>query len=814
MKNSFLLSVFAFFISVSLPGQNPEVEKLKSELNDFSLELKSIEQSIEKYSDSKDSLDIYSERLLQLENAINEKLDFIKDLETEPAARLEELGPEPKENDPPETELVSGLRKQLNTELATIEELRQSANLIDIRSNELLTDITKLKRDLFFEGLGNRQFSILSPTLWEAAKQEAPLAYDEIKSFFDNWQKNQESKGTYRFTMLIVWVVFIALLVIFYLISKNSFWKHIDEYFYKDGELNYIDKRRRAATKSFSDVLLLFLAFLIVYWVFKSFDIVTDYNKEFYKRVFFGIILTVFFVKYMRSAISPKSGKWRLINCNGKLAWQIVFLITSIFILFIIDRVTTAGILLIYEPGKSLVLAISGIAVILKLFCIILLTRKKLWIPEFNLEGDGVQKPKLRFEFLRRGVRLAAILLLLLLIVGFIKLSSFIVYRFVLISFFIAFAIAVRDLLVWGITSIQNFTDGSKELADADAEEEEESTINFWTRVIVDIALPFLLFPLFLVTLGLDKLNIQRVYSFFESDIEIGAVSFSITNLLYGFLVFIAVIAITKWVSGMFEKKVLNQSHFDPGLRNSMKTLTSYFGMLIAILLAMATVGIDFSKIALIAGALSVGIGFGLQSIVSNFVSGLILLFERPIKIGDWIIVNSGEGHVKHIGARATQIQTFDQSTIIIPNSELVSSSLTNWFHTNRRGRIVIPVGVSYDSDPEKVREVLKEAVSSHPSIMKLPPVSIYWSDFADSSLNFEVRAFIRNYDEVITVKTDLRFAIFKGLKQAGITIPFPQRDVHFYPQQSVPDNGKNNSGTKPGDDSDEKPKSPKKSKE
>ena len=169
----------------------------------------------------------------------------------------------------------------------------------------------------------------------------------------------------------------------------------------------------------------------------------------------------------------------------------------------------------------------------------------------------------------------------------------------------------------------------------------------------------------------------------------------------------------------------------------------------------------------------------GLQSIVNNFVSGLILLFERPIKVGDWIVTASGEGTVRKISVRSTEIETFDRSSIIVPNSELISSTVTNWTHKNKLGRITVPLGVAYGSDPEKVKEILLKCANDHPMIVSYPEPFVTWMDFGESSLDFQVRAFLGDISQGLTVRTQLRFAIFQALKEAGVEIPFPQRDVH-----------------------------------
>ena len=199
----------------------------------------------------------------------------------------------------------------------------------------------------------------------------------------------------------------------------------------------------------------------------------------------------------------------------------------------------------------------------------------------------------------------------------------------------------------------------------------------------------------------------------------------------------------------------------------------------IAGLAAINTAGIDLTGLAVIAGALSVGIGFGMQSVVSNFVSGLILLVERPIKVGDWIVVGQDEGTVRRISVRSTEIQTFSNSTVIVPNSELISGRVTNWMYKDQSGRAELPIGVAYGSDTAKVREVLIGCVKDRDGVKAWPQPQVVFMDFGDSALLFQLRFHVRNVDSRLAIMSDVRFAIDAGFREAGITIPFPQRDIH-----------------------------------
>jgi small-conductance mechanosensitive channel len=176
--------------------------------------------------------------------------------------------------------------------------------------------------------------------------------------------------------------------------------------------------------------------------------------------------------------------------------------------------------------------------------------------------------------------------------------------------------------------------------------------------------------------------------------------------------------------------------------------------------------------LALVLGALGVGIGFGLQNIVNNFVSGLILLAERPFKVGDWIVAGGVEGNVRKISVRATEIETFRRQTVILPNSELINAAVGNWTLRNRLGRIDIPVNVAVDSDPRHVHAVLLEIVNAQPDILKNPEPSVDFSGFADGALNFVVRAVVPDVTSTLSFTNEMRFRIVERFREEGISLP------------------------------------------
>jgi uncharacterized protein YndB with AHSA1/START domain len=197
---------------------------------------------------------------------------------------------------------------------------------------------------------------------------------------------------------------------------------------------------------------------------------------------------------------------------------------------------------------------------------------------------------------------------------------------------------------------------------------------------------------------------------------------------------------------------------------------------------------VDLTGIALISGALALGIGFGMQEIASNFVSGLILLFERPIRAGDFVTVGETNGFVRRIRIRATEIETLDNQNVLVPNSELVSGRVTNWVLRDTHGRLLVNVGVAYGSDVDKVRDILEAVGREHPEVItdgSAPAPRALFMGFGDSSLDFELRCRIKHIERRFSIKSDLNFVIDKAFREAGITIPFPQRDLHIIPRAS-----------------------------
>ena len=268
-----------------------------------------------------------------------------------------------------------------------------------------------------------------------------------------------------------------------------------------------------------------------------------------------------------------------------------------------------------------------------------------------------------------------------------------------------------------------------------------------------------------------DYLDTARNFAF---GFRIGDVTVSFGAVLAAAFWLLVALLITRLLKTWLERHLLPRTELEPSLQQSIAAIVGYVGVIVAIVLALAQLGIDLQKIALIAGALSVGIGFGLQSIVSNFVSGLILLTERPIRIGDLVVVKGEEGYVRRIRVRATEIETFERASVIIPNAEFITGAVKNWTHANTTGRIIIKVGVSYDCDPDQVCTILLACAADNARVLKQPPPRALLLGFGDFSLEFELRAFVGHVDDGLLVRSDLHLEILRRFRAAGIEIPAP----------------------------------------
>jgi small-conductance mechanosensitive channel len=255
---------------------------------------------------------------------------------------------------------------------------------------------------------------------------------------------------------------------------------------------------------------------------------------------------------------------------------------------------------------------------------------------------------------------------------------------------------------------------------------------------------------------------------------RLGEVTISPSGIVLAMALFAMGLWATRSIQRWLDQRFLPLTSLDSGMRNSIRTSLGYAGYILALGVALAQIGLDIQKLAIVAGALSVGIGFGLQSIVNNFVSGLIILWERTIRVGDWIVVGDEQGYVRKINIRATEIETFDRAIMVVPNSTLVGGNVKNWVRGNKIGRIKIPLTLPLDSDPALVRATLLACAQEQELVLHEPAPQVILTGFAPGELKFELIVFVRDVESSLRARSEINFLILERFRAASIAMAPP----------------------------------------
>ena len=548
---------------------------------------------------------------------------------------------------------------------------------------------------------------------------------------------------------------------------------------------SYARRVLAAAAEGLARGLLPAIGLLALIAVLLDEEIVTGLFAHMVEGALVGIIFFSLTSSFAGAALAPEAPSWRIVpfgaGSSRTLARRLTALAAAAAVTLGI-RIATQT--LRPEAREFFNLLGLGFDTIIAGLTLALLERRLWQIEERGSAGESAEHKPERARWLWPTLRLAIgatlVAVPVLALSGYANLAGHIVSRVVITGVVVGALLLLRTLLRELLTLLFA-SDGSLSLRARRAlalTEQGSHLLAFWAEAALDLLLILLGIGLTLRLWGVPSSALGMWRGNALRGIVIGSIRISLVDILLSILVFVAVWTVTRLFQRLLNEKLLPQTRLEPGVRHSLSALVGYIGFVFAALFAISTLGLNLSNLAIIAGALSVGIGFGLQNIVNNFVSGLILLIERPIKVGDWVVVGQHEGFVTRISVRATEIETFRRASVIVPNSELLSGAVINWTHRDKYGRVDIKAGVAYGSDTGKVRDIMLACAREHGQVLSWPAPHVLFTEFGESALQFELRVFIGDVEQRSFVASDLHFAIDDAFRKAGIEMPFPQREV------------------------------------
>ncbi|MFV0384653.1 DUF3772 domain-containing protein [Paracoccus sp. (in: a-proteobacteria)] len=422
------------------------------------------------------------------------------------------------------------------------------------------------------------------------------------------------------------------------------------------------------------------------------------------------------------------------------------------------------------DPQERIPLALSDGTVAVAHYCIIILTALALYRLGTVLRRLDTEGSKAALLYRQRVLAIAGRLSRLVVVVvvtiggiGYINLANGLLWPWMLTLALIGMLILLQDFVADLFNMVKRGQEGARDgLA----------------PLLIGFALLILSLPVFLMIWGARLTDLAELWTTFAQGVSLGGIHISPGSVLTFLIIFAIGYSLTRALQSALRISILPKTKLDPGGQNALVSGLGYVGIFLAAVVAVTWAGIDLSSLAIVAGALSVGIGFGLQNIVSNFVSGIILLIERPVSVGDWISAGGQQGIVKRISVRSTQVETFDKTEVIVPNSDLISQPVTNWTRHNHKGRIIVPVGVAYGTDTRKVERILREIVEDQPLVTIDPPPAVLFRAFGADSLDFEIRAVLSDVTAGLSTTSEINHQIAERFTAEGIEIPFAQRDI------------------------------------
>ena len=692
---------------------------------------------------------------------------------------LDAIGPPPAKDSPPEAKEIAEKREKYNRQAAIARARIAEADLAIIRATELEETLSRERLERFLGDMSRRTPIPIAPgVLAKGVPEIATEVRRILRSPFDWFAKLPPRVG--GTAVLLPGIVVLILGVGFGWGIRRS----VLSMFGRDPRMSEPSYARRfgaAIVEGVGNSILPVAVLAALYlWVTRPGALVSGLFGDALTSLLISILFFLVVVAFAKSFLSPERPTWGFTGQsseNAQSAYRLIFMLTAVFSAdMFFSNLEVQGVR--SAEAMSIYAAVFGA---LEGCFIVKLGREGLWRADGAQEG-ATQQGGQASRLIRRTARLLAVIGIAALFVGYGDLGKRLLTNLIWTGLLLGIVVLLRGF-IHELVSLSTKSESIQDKLHFPSRALER--FQSWGRVIVDPVI-FLCGILIIVPVwGVPPDDLFRWTLKTLSGFQVGSIRISVIDIFMAIAVFFMAMAGARFLQRQLSERFLEQTSLPAGIRHSLNAGFGYAGVIVAALLSISVTGIDLSNLALVVSALSVGIGFGLQNVVNNFISGLILLVERPIKVGDWVRVGSDEGIVKRIQFRATELETWQRASVIIPNAEIISTSVTNLTHRDRYGRVEIGVGVAYGSDVEKVREILLDIAEKNGRVSNDPAPTVVFRDFGASSLDFELRCFTSDVMRRLGVASDLRFEIESRLREEGIEIPFPQRVVHIMNPQA-----------------------------
>ena len=705
------------------------------------------------------------------------KTRFQKELQ-QSVKLLEAIGPPPAKDSPPEAREIADKRERYNRQITAARARIVEAELAIVQAAQLEESLSRQKFEQLLREMYRRTPIPVSPgVLTKGVPEIAAEVRSILRSPWDWFAKLPPDIG--GSAVLLPGIVVLILGAVFGWGIRRSALSMLG----RDLgmlEPSYARRFGAAIVEGVGNSIFpgTVLAGLYI-WVTRPGALVSGLFGEALTSFLFSMLLFCLVVSFAKSFLSPDQPAWRFTGQSSENAQSAYRLIFTLAVVFLVDMffsnlggegARSAGAMAIYAAVFG---ALEG-------WFFVKLARGKLWRAEADQEGEIAREGQ-TWRLMRRTARVLAIISVAALFVGYGVFGKWLLTNLILTALLLSVMVLLRGLM----HELVSWSTKSESIQDKlHIPSRIIERFSSWGRVIVDPVI-FLCGILIIVPIwGVPPDDLIRWTLQALSGFQVGSIRISIIDIFLAIAVFFFTMAGARFLQRQLSERFLEKTNLPSGISHSLNAGFGYAGVIVAVLLSISVTGIDLSNLALVASALSVGVGFGLQNVVNNFVSGLILLVERPIKVGDWVRVGNDEGVVKRIQFRATELETWQRASVIIPNAEIISTSVTNLTHRDQYGRVEVGVGVAYGSNVQKVREILLDVADKNEQVSDFPEPNVIFRDFGSSSLDFELRCFTPNVMSRLGVASDLRFEIERRLREEGIKIPFPQRVVHLMSPQ------------------------------